>query len=185
MEMNAVYSTQLQTSQETISALSRAIYNRYGTSTKWALLLSSFFLATVGLMLGLQKRLGLILVAIACLLLSQFHYPAVYRARRVSEMFGSQLPQIRYDFYPDRFTMSIGEKTQSYSYDILIDLYQEKDYLYLFPDRKSAFMVCASNLRPAAPERFRADLSAWSGLSWTKAKPFLLQSFPVLLRKKS
>ena len=181
--MNELYTAQLQTSRETISALSRAIYDRYGARTKGALLLTAFLLALVGLYLGLQNRLGLVLVALACLLLSQLRYPAVYRARRVAEAFGPNLPRIAYAFYPDHFTMTIGDETRRYSYEILIDLYREKEYLYLFPDRASAFMLRASDLRPAEPERFQADLSAWTGLAWSKPTPFLLRSFPLRPRK--
>ncbi len=182
--MGPLYTTELQTSAETVHALSRAVYNLYGTAVKRRIAIAALLLATVGLSLGLHSRLGLVLTALACLLLSQYRYPAVYRARRVIEAFGGNLPRIRYDFHADRFTMTIGGESRDYHYDILKALYREKNYLYLFTDENTAFMLDPAALDPAEPERFREDLSAWTGLGWSTPKPFLLQSLPLPFFRK-
>lgn len=174
--MKPLYTAQLQTSRETVLALSKAIYRRYGTKTKRVLFLCSFLLAVSGFLLGWQSRSGIVLLALACLLLSQFQYPAVYQARRVSEAFGSYWPRICYEFYPDHFCMSIGERKQDYAYSIICSLYRENGYLYLFPDEKTAFMLDPAKLVPAEPEQFCADLSGWAGVTWSVPRPFLFQS---------
>lgn len=182
--MGSVYHTELQTDQTTITALSRAIYNCYGGKTKRTIVLISLLLAAAGFFLGIQKTAGIILIALACLLLSQIPYPAMYRARQVIQALGGRYPFLEYTFYADHFEMRIKDETQSYGYDGIRMLYREKGYLYLFPNENEAFMLDPKALDPEEPERFQEQLSEWTGLKWEAYRPLLFQRMPTMFRSR-
>lgn len=182
---NEKFLAQIHYSKETVMKLSNAIYNTYGVKTKLAVLLCSVLLAVIGISCGLDSAVGLCLTAVACLLLSQTQYPAAYKARRVIEAFGGNLPRIQYKFCENGFVMYIGEQMQEYSYSVLIKLVEEKQFLYLFPDEKSTFMIEKTSVQPGGDgEELKRFLTNRTGLSWEKPRSLLMLRLPSLFKTK-
>jgi hypothetical protein len=176
------FTASIKFTTETVGALSRAIYAAFGGKVRAAMLAGGALLIYLGCRLGLGTASGIVTAALGCWIAGAVNYPAAYKAKKVTEAFHGELPEIAYTFCDRHFTMAIGDRSQDYDYAAIIRLSEEKKYLYLFPDRNSAFMIDKSAVRPEDVEAFKAFLGRRVGLQWTRSSTLLSFNLPSAIR---
>lgn len=181
--MKELFIARISYNRNTVMRLSKTIYNVYGGKTKTAIAAGGLMLAVCGFFSGINTPAGISLVATACLLLSQIQYPAVYRARQVVEAFHGNLPEISYHFRKADFAMYIGESEKIYPYSTLINLVEDSEYLYLFPDHSTAFTLDKNNFQKGTADDFMQFLSNQTSLGWNHYRPFWMLNLSDILRK--
>lgn len=181
--MKALFTAHISYNRDTIMCLSKTIYNIYGGKIKAAIVSGGLLLAAAGFIFGIHTAAGMSLVAAACLLLCQVQYPAVYKAKQVIKAFNGNLPEISYDFREDDFIIHIGETRQTYSYSLLINLAEDREYLYLFPDRSTAFTLEKSDFQQGNTVDFMRFLSEQTKLEWNQYRPLWMLNLPAVMQK--
>lgn len=189
--MEKRYSASMQYTDETVLTLSKAIYEAFGTKIRLGLVIGGLLLIYFGISTGLNTAFGIIVAALGCWALCAYGYPAVYRAKRVIAAFGGSYPLMTYEFGDGGFTMTVGEQSQEYGYGVVIRLAEKDGYLFLFPDRDTAFMLDPATASPPDSAGLKSFIADKTGLEWTKSRVMLGASLYSIIgslkntRKKS
>ena len=91
---------------------------------------------------------------------------------------------LSYIFLEDSFTTNTGKEKTTVRYSELIRLVPDEKYLYLFTNRKNAYMICRETVNPQNAEALMEFLREKSSLEWKRPFSFLRLNLYTFLGKK-
>ena len=143
-------------------------------------------LLVAGAMSGLQTPKGVAMICIACFLFPSVRAIDKNRAEQALRKMNGKTLKVEYTFGEDGFRCEAPGEKAEFTYDSIVRLVEQPDFLYLFPNASQAYMVDLSTLEEGKAEPFKAFLSEKVGLEWTK--PVSLLTFnlkPLRFNRKN
>lgn len=151
---------------DTVSHLSEAISRSYRMLPRAAAFLLGFLLLVSGLFFSLEPTPGLLCIAFGCLIITSVKVPAKRRAVQDYNAIGGKPTTVRYEFSDSGITFQVNGQEKSLPYEKLIRLSYDREFLYLFENKRSAYMIKASTIVPYDVAEFRSALSGKTKLKW-------------------
>ena len=172
---DSFYRAKISHTEKTVEQLYKMQYYVYEKPRMIARLLIGFALVVGAVAAGLPMWGKAILLLIGAWLLVSRDFPAAVRADRALSERKAKLPDMSYDFGPDKVHLS-GEGSMDIPYNKLTRLVEDKQYLYLFLNRNSVCMMEKDSVKPADLMAFAKFLEEKTGLKWQAEKSFLSMS---------
>lgn len=166
------YKASIEYNPDTLRRLNKVVTNTFQLKLKVFYLAVCIGLMVAGASVGLQNPSGIALIAIGCFLLPSVRVLERIRAEQAIRSMNGQVLKVEYLFHKNQFICSSDTEQNIFEYSSILRLVEEKDYLYLFPNAKQAYMIDVASICPADKEKFRSFLSRKVGLEWTR--PFTL-----------
>lgn len=151
---------------DTVSHLSEAISRSFRMPLRAAAFLLGFLLLVLGLFFSLEPTPSLLCIALGCLIITSVKVPAKRRAAQDYRAIGGKPVIVSYEFADSGISFQLNGQEKSLSYEKLIRLSYDRDFLYLFEDKHSAYMIKADTISPCDVAEFRAAISGKTGLKW-------------------
>lgn len=169
--MKLMYSAFIEYSPENLRRLNKIINSTFklGIKAIYISICLAFFVA--GAYFGLQDSKGVMLVCIGCFLLPSMRALENSRVNNAIKQLNGNIIKVNYSFYDDCFVCSNEKENNKFSYDSIIRLVEQNEYLYMFPNKYQAYMIKISSLAPSERENrksFKDFISFKTGLEWTK-----------------
>lgn len=165
------YKGKIEHTEKTIEQLYKARYHAYEKLKmllRLVLAVALIFAAAFSTFHIIVK--GIILLIGAWLLVSM-DFPAQMQADRVIQTRKAALPNMEYDFHPDRVAVS-GEGSMTIAYKKFKKLTCDANYLYMFTSAQSVCMIDRESIRPKDVDGFMKFISEKTGLEWKSDKSF-------------
>ncbi len=166
--------------EERIKKLSACVHSTFHMNFKIVYTVFCLILVFAGCFIGMGTTVGLL-----CICLGVFLIPSAnvleksQRDKAIERLHGKQI-RVEYRFDEKNFSCFSGNEWQEYSYQSIIRLVEEKEFLYLFPNKAQAYMLDKSTLKKGEVERFKAFITNKVGLEWTKPVSLLTLSLKQL-----
>ena len=166
------YTASITYSAETIQLLEKAIFDAFGLRSLLIRFLISFVMFGIGLYL--QGPTGLLLIFLGAILLTAGNFLGSIRGQKLSSAMGGQQVKVDYQLRDDRIYVKSVREENSFAYSSLIRLMETERYYYLFPNRRSGYMIDKTSVDKKERKAFREFLEKKVGVQWT---------VPVTLRR--
>lgn len=118
---------------------------------------------------------------VGCVMVTGLNAGVRRQTRRILQEMNGEFPQSRYTFSEKGFRFY--DKGEDISYQKLICLVEDREYLYLYISKQSAYMVDRSSISGGSPAALKAFLSEKSGLDWTRPNSLLTFRLPTLWKR--
>ena len=176
-----LYRAKIAHSEKTVEQLYKMQYYVYEKPRMILRALIGFGLIVTAVVSGFPTWGKALLLLVGAWLLVSRDFPAAVRADRALSERKAKLPDMRYDFGPDRVHLS-GEGSMDLPYKKFTRLVEDRQYLYLFVSRNSVCMLEKDSVKPADLMAFAKFMEEKTGLSWRAEKSFLSMSIYDLRR---
>ena len=177
------FAAQIQHSEETFRKLATTQYDAYCMPTKLMMLALSLACLYCG-MTDVAGGFSLILLFIGCWMMISMQLPAKRNAEKMIELARGDFPHTEYQFLSDHIRI-IGEgEVVELSYAEIYELLEDREYIYLFLDKVSGYMIPKSSVKPARADDFCVFLEEKTGKKKSSVKRLMSLNLKTLLRNK-
>lgn len=176
------YSAQIEHSEETFKRLARIQYDAYCVPTK--LMLAA--LGAVCVYLGMTmtgSAFSMVLLFLGCWTIISIQLPAKRNAEKMIAMAKGDFPVTQYRFWTDHIQISGEQTSAELNYTQIYDLLEDREYLYLFLNRTSGYMIPKDSVSPCI-EDFILFLEKKTGKKKSSVKGLLSLNLSALLHHK-
>ena len=157
----------------TLRRLNTIVSSTFRSGLKAIYLAICIGLLFAGAKLGLQTSQGVALICIACFLLPSIRMLDKNRAEQQIKRMNGKTLNVFYTFEDDQFWCATPGERNSFTYDSVIRMVEQSDFLYLFPNATQAYMIDISTIEGGTVDEFKAFLAEKVGLEWTRPMSFL------------
>lgn len=159
------YIAKMEFSADTIRRLTTMQYNTFSFSRKLGQAASSVLLIAVGLFVA--GPIGILSMAIGCFLIVSLNFKAKTTADKICKGYAGKLPNLSYVFYADG--MCTSQVSDIVPYSRIIRMIDDGEYLYLYFNRATAFMVDKKTVNgDGSAEGLKIFLKRMTGMDWKK-----------------
>lgn len=158
---------------DTVSHLSEVISRSFRMLPRAAAFLLGFFLLVLGLFFSLEPTPGLLCIALGCLIITSVKVPAKRRAAQDYNAIGGKPTTVSYEFADSGISFQVNGQGKKLSYEKLIRLSYDREFLYLFENKRSAYMIKATTIMPCDVAEFRVAISRKTNLKWQPVSSLL------------
>lgn len=167
----AKYRAKMQHNKNTIYKLVQTQYDTFQFHKKLIHMLIAFGLILFGLYADQSMFMPLIALFVGCVMLANINAYPKAQANEVLKMMGENYPQSDYHFDNDSFTFN--KDAEPVPYSKIIRLVEDREYLYLYVSRQSAYMVDKKTISRGKDMDLKDFLAIETGLKWTRPASFL------------
>lgn len=148
--MNVFYSASIEYTQENIRKLSEVVASCFHFWIRALIYTLCVFLLFAAFFFDVfSKKIATIsIIAFACVIITNIKAPARHRADQNYRAIGSSPLHVEYEFWDSSFCVHATSEVSTIKYDDVFMIFKDTDYLYLFKDRRSAFMVDIKTISP-------------------------------------
>lgn len=171
----AKYRAKMQHNRETIHRLVQTQYDTFQFHRKLIHIAIAFGLILFGLYADQSMYTPLIALFVGCVMLANLNAYPKMQAKQVLEMMGSHFPKSDYHFRETDFLFN--EEADPVPYSKLIRLVEDREYLYLYVSKQSAYMVDKKTISRDRDMELKDFLAVETGLKWSR--PASLLNFRV------
>lgn len=178
-----LFTAHIVQSKDTITRYTEMQFNLFRRKEKIIFLIFAFCIVIIGLfLLNTNNTLGLIIILIGCLFLTNTNVLAHSAANRVVTMFNGNFPTLHYVFTSNEIIVSSTDK--KIKYKNLCRITEDNDYLYLFETPYYCLMVDIHTISgDGGTEKLRKLITDRSGLTFEKPITILNFSLADILHK--
>ncbi len=151
---------------DTVNRLSEAISRNYRMLPRTAVFLLGFVCLASGLFFSLEPAPNLLCIALGCFVITSIRVPARRRAAQDYKAIGGKPTTVSYNFTDAGIFFRVKGQEKTLSYEKLIRLSYDREFLYLFENRRSAYMIETATISPHDVAEFRAAVSGKTNLKW-------------------
>lgn len=167
----AKYRAKMEHNKQTIYKLVQTQYDTFQFHKKLIHAALAMGMILFGLYADSTMITPLIALFVGCVMLANLNaYPRM-QAKQVLEMMGEEYPKSDYHFEADHFTFN--EEAEAVAYSKLIRLVEDREYLYLYVSKQSAYMVDKKTISRGKDMELRDFLAIQTGLKWTRSANLL------------
>ena len=167
----AKYRAKMQHNKATIHKLVQTQYDTFQFHKKLIHMLIAFGLILFGLYADQSMFMPMIALFVGCIMLANINaYPRA-QAGQVLKMMGENYPQSDYYFEADYFTFN--KEAEAVPYRKIIRLVEDREYLYLYVSKQSAYMVDKKTISRGQDLDLKEFLAIETGLKWTRPASLL------------
>ena len=175
------FTAQIQHSEETFRKLAQTQYDAYCIPTKLMMLALSLACLYCG-MAEIAGGFSLILLFIGCWMMISMRLPAKRNAEKMIELAHGNFPHTEYQFLAGRIRITGGGEVVELGYAEIYELWEDREYVYLFLDKSSGYMVPKASIKPNDVADFCSFLEARAGKKLHAVKGLLSLNLRSLLR---
>lgn len=157
---------------DTIRRMFRTEYYTYETAQRVLRLILGAAGILAALFLDIHTAARVVFLMFGVWMLVAGDFPSKVQAEGVIEKRGGKSSRVTYQFGSSGIQIMGGGHIPYQSLDKLIF---DDEYLYLFVNRQNAVRFRASALKPADPERLKAEIAEKSGKSWKRLTTGILE----------
>ena len=166
------YTASIQYNKETIERLDAAICSTFHFSRRVCYLMICLALILGGGIMGFGTTPGMLSLLMGCLLLPSVNSIKSRNARQILRVMDGRTMTMEYAFDENGFSCLVGDGKSEYSYDSIIRIVEEKEYLYLFQKKTQACMIDIATIPVDQRANFKAFITKKTGIQWTKPMTF-------------
>lgn len=177
------FTAQIQHSEETFRKLAQTQYNAYCIPTKLIMLA----LSLACLYYGVTEAVGgfsLILLFIGCWMIISMQLPVKRNAEKMIELAHGNFPHTEYQFLSEHILITGGGEVVKLSYAEIYELLEDREYIYLFLDKVSGYMIPKASVKPENIAEFCLFLEEKTGKQRNLVKGLLSLNLGMLLRRR-
>ncbi len=163
-----IYSARIEYSPENLRRLNNIINNTFRLRIKLIYLGMCISLFIAGAAVGLNNSTGIMLICAGCFLLPSIRTVDNSRVNEAIRKLNGNIVKVNYAFHDDVFICSNDKERNTFSYSSIIRLVEEREYLYMFPNKYQAYMIKLSSIEPSNENEFKAFISSKTNLEWTQ-----------------
>lgn len=164
----AKYTAEIKHSEATIRAMAKAQFDAFRPVSYTVMLLVSLLLLGAALFWqGASQPLKIIMIMIGSFTIVGLNTPSKQLADQVIKSLNGKFPRIGYAFGEDSVQLTGAVTGNTLLYSDILRLVESKEYLYIFIQNKSAYMIDRGSIRPDA-EALMAFVAEKTGLPWTR-----------------
>ena len=171
----AKYRAKMQHNKDTIQRLVQTQYDTFQFHKKLIHMALAIALILFGLYADPSMFMPLIALFVGCVMLANINAYPKAQAKEVLKMMGDHYPQSDYYFDEDSFTFH--KDAEAVPYRNIIRLVEDREYLYLYVSKQSAYMVDKKTISRGKDMELEDFLSVETGLKWSR--PANLLNFRV------
>ena len=175
------YTARMEHNKETITRLSVTQYSIFEFGKKLIRIVTALGLIIYGLYADQSMVTPMICLILGCMLIANFNLRAKVRAGKIIEQINGNFPKSKYSFFDDSFTDCGDGKPIPYSR--LIKLVEDRQYMYLFISRMSAYMVDKSTVGGSTVDDLKSYLTRKTGMEWVRPVSFFNFSIRSLINR--
>lgn len=176
----AKYTAEIKHSEATIRAMAKAQFDAFRpVSCTVMLLVSLLLLGTALFWQGISQPLKIIMILIGSFTIVGLNTPPKQLADQVIKSLNGKFPMIGYAFGEDSVQLTGTDAGNTLLYSDILRLVESKEYLYIFIQNKSAYMIDRGSVRPDA-EALMAFVAEKTGLPWTRNTSILNTSLKTI-----
>ena len=177
-----VYTAKMKHSEATIIRLAETQDNTFQYGKKLLRIVLALFMIGLGLYVGGGYLMPMFCLFIGCVLISGLNTRARYNGKKIYRQLNGKTLESDYSFYEKGFKFYEGGELIPYKK--LVRLVEDKEYLYLYISRESAYMVDRSTVEPGDSGKLKEFLAGKTGLDWTKPFSLLTFRFPSVFGRR-
>ena len=166
------YTASITYSSETIQLLEKAVFDAFGLKSILIRFVISFIMFGIGLYI--QGPTGLLLLFLGAIILTAGNFLGSIRGQKLSSAMGGQQIRVDYRLQDDRIQVKSVREENSFTYSSIIRLMETDRYYYLFPNRRSGYMIDKTSVDKKERKAFKEFIAKKVGVEWT---------VPVTLRR--
>ena len=174
------YTAEIRHSEDTIRAMAAAQYDAFrGAGYYLVFVISLACLGAAVFWQGLGQGVKILLLVVGSFAIVGLNTPPKQLADQVIRSLNGKFPKISYRFTEAEILLKGTDTSEPQAYDRIIRLTETPDYLYLFIENRSAYMIDRKTVKPDC-EGLMALLSRRTGLEWTKNATLLNTSLRLI-----
>ena len=178
--MNTITAS-MQHNADTIERLSIMQYRNFSQMQQ----IIQLVIAALLILIGIRCWNEFILLPILCLFIGCWMFTAInippkYRARKICRLMNGDFPYTQYKFMKNQFILQGSKGQESVPYQKLIRLVEDKEYLYLYISRQSAYMIDKSTISTSA-KLLKKVIADGSMLRWSTPGRWSPLSLPSII----
>ena len=160
------YQAKMRHNKATIQKLVQTQYDTFQFHKKLIHVGIAFGLILYGLYADQSMYTPMIALFVGCVLLANINVIPKSQAKQVLQMMGDNFPKSDYYFRDTDFTFN--KEADPIPYSSIIRLVQDRQYLYLYVSKQSAYMVDKSTVTGSSEMDLTDFLAIETGLKWTR-----------------
>lgn len=176
------YTAKMQHNEDTIRRLVETQYGTFQFGKKLLRLVLAVGMIAFGVFGSSELVSPTVCLIFGCILLTGLNTRARYNAKKICTQMKGDYPKSDYSF--DDKDFRFYDKGEPIPYSNLIRLVEDKEYMYLYISRESAYMVEKASVSDDGAEGLKALLEKASGLKWTKPVTLMNFGFRSLMGKR-
>ena len=162
------YTARINHSEETIKAMARTQFECFkGKSYYITFVVCLGLLAAAIFWKGIPQGVQILFLAVGCFTLIGLNSPPKKLAEQVIKNLKGKFPKMGYVFSADSVQLTGADEDAELKYKDILLLVEDRNYLYIFIQNRSAYMIDTSSVKPDAAG-FKAFLEKKTGLHWTR-----------------
>lgn len=180
-----MYTAKMKHDEATIIRLVETQANTFQFGKKLFHIALAMGLILIGLYVKGNYIMPMVCLLAGCMLITGLNVPSRVQAKKLCEQMGGQFPHSDYTFEKTGFRD--GEKSSLTPYQKLIALVEDREYLYLYISKFSAYMVDKSTVSNQDVDGLKTFLAQKTGLDWRRPNTlmnFRFRSLFDLFKKK-
>ena len=153
-------------SKETLLKLEDAIYHAFGLKGTLIRGILGIAMIMVGIHFGGVG--GMISIFLGALIATAGNIMNRIRGENTAAALKGNTIKVSYTFTDQAIRIESIREKGTIKYEKLIRLYEEGGYYFLFPDRKSGYMIDKKSIEKEKRKAFREFMTKKTGLEWTQ-----------------
>ena len=173
-------SARITHSEKTIKSMAQAQYDAFRPASYYVMLVVSLgFLAAGVFAPSLSQGIKILFLVIGSFTIVSLNAPARQLAEQVIKSLNGRYPKFEYRFGEASVQLTGSEPSAELRYGDVIRLHEDAQYLYLFIENKSAYMLDKKTVKPDM-DTLKSFISGKTGLQWTRRRSMLNTSLKSL-----
>lgn len=184
--MKTLYTADIKYEKNSIKTLGKVMNKTVNLPTETMRYIASAALVIVGFYNG--GTAGIISVAFGCILFSMRNVIQDWRTGRSVEAMKEGCVEVKYQFLEETFAVESFGQEQFYKYADMIQLVEDEEFYYIFPNKYQAFMMRKKSIHPLNEEDFKRQISDKAQKEWIRVGFVFrdsVRNFLVRLKSKS
>ena len=145
-----VYTARVEYTQENIRKLSEVVANCFHFWVRALIYSLCIILLFVAFFFDVFSNtiVSISIIAFACIIIANIKAPARHRADQNYRAIGSSPLHVEYEFLDSCFFVHTPSNVSTIKYNDVFLIFNDVDFIYLFTDKQSAFMIDIKTISP-------------------------------------
>ena len=162
------YTARIEHSEATVKAMAKTQFECFKGKSYYITFLACIAMLGAALFWkDIPQGLQILFLAVGCFTLVGLNSPPKKLAEQVIKNLRGKFPKMGYVFTPGSVQLTGADEGAELTYKDILLLVEDRNYLYIFIQNRSAYMIDISSVKPDA-ESFKAFLERKTGLHWTR-----------------
>ncbi len=161
------YTAQIKHSEDTIKAMAKAQYESFRPKSYYIMMVSAIALLALAVFIpGIGQGFKTLMIMLGCFGIVGLGSPPRQLAKQVINNLKGRFPSMGYSF-GEKSVQLTGADVPVLEYKEIIHLSEDRNYLYIFIQNRSAFMLERSSIKPDE-QGLKKLVADKTGIAWSR-----------------